>query len=218
MKVVGTRLPPPSLSTRLHTGTRTKHFLVEHAPFTRCLLSGRISRRSYERLVESLYFVYAEMEAVLECHRRHPVLSLLDFTELRRRPSLEEDLAFWMGPTWRTSTSLSPATRMYVARIRAVADQDPLLLVGHLYTRYLGDLSGGQIVGRAIERAFGLTEGGARFYRFGPDRAGLAERYRARLDALPVDGLEAELIVAEASETFGLNLNLFEELARGEER
>ncbi|HVH47058.1 MAG TPA: biliverdin-producing heme oxygenase [Labilithrix sp.] len=204
-----------ALSTMLRTGTAAVHSCAERLPFARALVSGRIGRCSYERLVESLYFVYAEMEAALERNRGHPALALLDFAELRRLRSLEEDLAYWVGPSWRTSASPSPATALYSARVRCAVEHDPILLVGHLYTRCLGDLSGGQLVGRAVERTFRLEEGrGAAFYRFAaiPDRTKFKEGYRARLDALPIDGRGADLIVAEAKEAFALTMQLFDEL------
>lgn len=39
----------------------------------------------------------------------------------------------------------SPCTLEYMNRIRAVGRDAPELLVAHAYTRYLGDLSGGQV-------------------------------------------------------------------------
>ena len=48
---------------------------------------------------------------------------------------------------WRSKIKPSPATRKYVAQIEKVAASDePELLVGHLYSRYLGDLFGGQMM------------------------------------------------------------------------
>lgn len=60
--------------------------------------------------------------------------------------------------------------RAYVDRINTVADfPDPSPLLAHSYTRYLGDLSGGQFIRKTIIKAYGLDEAGGlgvEFYEF----------------------------------------------------
>ena len=59
----------------------------------------------------------------------------------------------------------------YVTRIADLADSsDPSPLLAHAYVRYLGDLSGGQVIRRAIAKAYGVESAdsaGTRFYEFG---------------------------------------------------
>lgn len=205
----------PPLSLLLRNGTGAKHRRAEKSPFVRALLFGRVAPDVYARYVQSLYFVYAELEGALDQHRAHPIVSQLDFQELRRLPRLEEDLAWWCRRAGRAPALPSRATQAYRGRIRAVAESAPILLVGHLYTRYLGDLSGGQAIGRALERAFGLVQGaGVAFYRFGVTECGrLRDSFRARLDQIVLDRASAELVVAEAGSAFEHTERLFEELA-----
>ncbi len=215
MSVHQERTERPPLSLLLRRETSAKHRLAEDAPFVRSLLAGRVARCVYARFVESLYFVYSELERALDRHGSHPIVAPLDVPELRRVYSLEVDLSTWVGPCWRGSVSPSAATRAYAERIRAVADEAPVLLVGHLYTRYLGDLSGGQLLGRAVERTFGPSASVA-FYRFGPaaERARLKALFRAHLDAVPIDAATSVPVVAEACRVFDHNTQLFDELAR----
>jgi heme oxygenase len=87
--------------------------------------------------------------------------------------------------------------------------------VAHHYTRYLGDLAGGQVVGKVLERTYGVTGPGALFYDFSalgsPSR--FRARYRALLDAAPWDDIEQRRVADEAVRAFELNIAVFEELA-----
>jgi heme oxygenase len=185
------------LSSLLREGTREKHRLAEEAPFVRALLAGRVLHGAYACLLQSLRFIYSEMEAVLD--------GRFDLPGLRRLPALEEDLSWW-SPYERPTPS--PATRAYVERIRACS---PAQRVGHFYTRYLGDLYGGEVLMRAVARTFGLSHEGLAFYRF-DDRVQLRQRFREALDGVEVDAATSERIVAEACRAFDHNARLFEEL------
>ena len=93
-----------------------------------------------------------------------------------------------------------------------------------MYTRYLGDLSGGQILRRAAVRAYGLTPpggttldavDGVRFYDFRligkPTKLRrFKDEYRRRLDDLRV--ADGDLVVAEAVAAFRRNTQLLKEL------
>lgn len=202
------------LSTMLREGTKSAHSLAESASFVKSFLKGVVDRDAYRRLVANLHAVYASMEAAHRRHQHHPVLGPLFFPELHRQASLEADLAFFYGPDWRSAVTVSPATRRYVERIATLDATTPDLLVAHLYTRYLGDLSGGQILAKIAHRALGLGDEGLAFYRFDavPDGKAFKERYRRTLDALPLAEGRAEAVVAEAVDAFGLNKAVFDEL------
>jgi heme oxygenase len=62
----------------------------------------------------------------------------------------------------------SKATSDYIQRLEFIAQKEPLLLLSHAYTRYLGDLSGGKILARVAKRALNLQkdDSGLRFYQF----------------------------------------------------
>ena len=87
--------------------------------------------------------------------------------------------------------------------------------MGHSYTRYLGDLSGGQILKNIAQRAMNLADDeGVAFYEFPtiPDEAEFKVGYRSSIDAAPVDEAMADRIVEEANDAFGTNMVLFQEL------
>ncbi|TCD55737.1 heme oxygenase [Synechococcus sp. BS56D] len=206
-----------ALASQLREGTKKAHTMAENTGFVSCFLKGVVDKASYRILVADLYFVYDAMEQEIGKLRAagHPVVGPVGFPELNRRESLEQDLAFYFGEGWRNSVKATPAAQEYVARIHQIAQESPELLVGHHYTRYIGDLSGGQILKAIAQKAMNLGEhDGLRFYAFDaiPDEKGFKANYRATLDALPIDQATADRIVAEANHAFHLNMTMFQEL------
>jgi heme oxygenase (biliverdin-producing, ferredoxin) len=204
-----------NLASKLREGTKKSHSMAENTGFIACFLKGTVEKNSYRKLVANLYFVYSAMEEEMAKHQSHPVLSRVFFPELDRKQSLEQDLAFYFGSNWRDQVAPSTATQAYVARIHQVADQDPELLVAHLYTRYLGDLSGGQILKKIAQNAMNLTDGnGTCFYEFDriEDEKAFKQNYRQAMDELPIDEAKADLIVDEANDAFAKNMIMFKEL------
>ena len=106
------------------------------------------------------------------------------------------------------------ATQEYLDRLRSSWTW-PGGYVAHHYTRYLGDLSGGQHIGRVAAEAYGLTPThGGRFARF--DALGDPHRfkadYRQALDDAPWDEAEQERVIDEIREAYRLNSAVFVDL------
>jgi heme oxygenase len=204
-----------NLSTELREGTKKAHTMAENMGFVRCFLRGVVEKNSYRKLVSNFYYAYTAMEEALERHKDHPVVSTIYFPELHRRASLEADLAYYYGPTWRDQITMTPGGQAYVDRIREVSNTQPELLVSHSYTRYIGDLSGGQILKGIAQRAMNLSDGeGTAFYEFPSiaDEKAFKVNYRESMDSAPVDEAMIVAIVEEANEAFGMNMEMFKEL------
>merc|ERR1719158_1648718 len=102
-------------------------------------------------MIKDLYWVYNALEEAARQCKDDPLFGAVNFpAQLEREPSLEQDMTFYFGPSWRELPECEPseACRKYVARIREVVTEQPALLIAHTYTRYLGDLSGGQVLMR----------------------------------------------------------------------
>ena len=178
-----------------------------------------VDKEQYKQLIANFYFVYRAMEEEIEKRRGDSTLGKLFFTELNRVPALEQDLRYFYGPIWRSIVQPTDQCQRYVNRIREVAQDQPELLVGHHYTRYLGDLSGGQILKGIAEKALELSDGnGLNFYEFETisDKKGFKTTYRTALDTLPIDQSVANSIIVEANYAFRLNMNMFDELEGNE--
>ena len=204
-----------NLATKLREGTKKAHTMAENVGFIKCFLKGVVEKTSYRKLVSNLYFVYSAMEEEMERLQTHPIISKIYFQQLNRRKSLEQDLTYYYGPNWRELVAPSAATKDYVQRIREISASQPELLIAHSYTRYIGDLSGGQILKKIAQKGMNLAEGeGTAFYEFKDisDEKAFKANYRAALNELPIDEATADQIVEEANATFGMNMRLFQEL------
>ena len=129
------------------------------------------------------------LEEESEKHKEHELFKVVHFPkELGRLQGLEEDMEFYFGEEWRERVLMSDATKAYVDRIHEVADKDPALLIAHHYTRYLGDLSGGQILRKMAMKAMDLpsTGEGVQFYVFEniSDAKKFKNMYRSHLDEI----------------------------------
>lgn len=204
-----------NLASKLRVGTKKAHTMAENVGFVKCFLKGVVEKTSYRKLVANLYFVYTAMEEEMEKLNNHPIVEKINFRELHRGRSLEQDLTYYYGANWREQIKLSPAGEAYVKRIREIAATAPELLVAHSYTRYLGDLSGGQILKNIAVTGMNLTEGqGTAFYEFADisDEKAFKNKYRQTLDELPIDDATGDRIVDEANDAFGMNMKMFQEL------
>jgi heme oxygenase len=203
------------LATQLREGTSKSHTMAENVNFIKSFLGGVIDKGSYTEMLSKLYFVYEAIENAMEKNKEHEYIKPIYFPELNRTESLKEDLIFHYGEDWLENVTLSKATLDYVNRINTVSKEKPELLVAHAYTRYLGDLSGGQILKKIAQRSMGLEGNkGLAFYEFNEvsDEAQFKLNYKAALDSLPIKENEASQIIAEANTAFTLNMNIFSEL------
>ena len=204
-----------NLATQLREGTSKAHSMAENVSFVKSFLGGVVDKESYRKLVSNLYFVYSAMEEAMEKNQDNPIIAPIYFRELNRRKSLEKDLEYFYGENWRTTILISDATQLYVDRIAMVSEERPELLVAHAYTRYLGDLSGGQILKKIAQRAMNLSDGkGLSFYEFDDvnDEQQFKQNYKKALDSLGLDLNLADQIVAEANLSFTMNMKMFQEL------
>ncbi len=206
------------LSELIRDSTRTRHAEAEESPFMADLLGARLGVAAYARYTEQLWFVYLALEDSARELAGDPVAGPFLRPELSRIAALKRDLRHLCGPDWPASASPLPATAGYAKRIRQVAAEWPAGFVAHHYTRYLGDLSGGQVIRGIVERTWGFDRkgDGVRFYVFDEIKnpAAFKREYRAALDALDVDEVEAQRVVEECRRAFAWNSAMFADLAR----
>jgi heme oxygenase len=205
-----------SFSERIKAASWTAHRHAEESPFVHSLLSGELSREEYARLVAQHYFVYDALEAGALVMAEDAVAGPFVHPALARVPSLEADLAYLLGDDWRVQIKPTDATTAYCNRLREIVTTWPGGFVAHHYVRYMGDLSGGQVIRRVVQRAYELEDNqGAAFYVFDgiEDRAEFKAHYRSLLDAAPWSNDEQERIIAEVLAGYEYNSTMMESLA-----
>lgn len=216
-----------ALSAQLKEGTQEAHAEAERVQFVRALLERRAPLAAYCALLAALRIVYVSLETAAErtgLASTDPQIRLICVelsSMLRRVEMIDRDLdhfatidaqAVSEAKTWAMN---SLAVTLYARRLAGL--DDPELLVAHLYTRYLGDLSGGQILKRAVKRAYlGNDDSrGVDLYNF-PNIGGPVQLrkfknlYRQALDALHL--ADVRPVVEEAVRAFRYNTALLMEL------
>jgi heme oxygenase len=206
------------LSGQLRTTTSAAHLAAEGTPFVTQLMAGTLSLADYCRMMVNLYAIYDELERQLERNAADPSIRHIASSHLARRAAIEADLVQLMGRQWRESGQLETATSSYLDRLQSIGLREPPRLVAHAYVRYMGDLSGGQMMSRAVRPMLGANADQAlHFYHFGSSSevAALKARFRDGLDRI---GAESESlgasIIEEALIAFKSAKTLFEQLAR----
>jgi heme oxygenase (biliverdin-producing, ferredoxin) len=204
-----------SFSARLRAATWSDHGDNETSAYMSALTEGRLARDEYAALVAQLHPVYDLLERAADRMAADPVAGRFDLPGLRRLDALEADLAFFYGPGWRDRVRPDESTARYCDRLREVCFDWPGGFVAHHYTRYLGDLSGGQYIGQQVRRTLELPAGadGVRFYRFPGKPKAYKDRYREMLDAAPWDAAEQDRVIGEVKTAYRLNAAVTEELS-----
>lgn len=218
---------PVGLAAALRIGTSAAHRDAERGSFVHALIRGQLPRSTYLDYLRGLQAIYIALETALETARESHQTRDLVGPELLRAPAIARDLrnlgAAELAPNLAANlaadlAAIAPA-RAYADRLRDLADRDPTLLIAHAYTRYLGDLSGGQLLRRGAARCLGLTATpgtpGLEFYDFPaiPDLDAYKRQFRTRLDALPLRPDQAAAVVDEARRAFADTAALFNALA-----
>lgn len=208
---------PQDLSEASKGATKEVYTLAENAEIMRNFRKGQVTRDGFKMVMASLYHIYVALEEEIECNKQNPVFAPLYFPEeLHRKAALEQDMAFWYGPQWQKTIPYTPATQLYVSRLHEVGRAHPELLVAHAYTRYLGDLSGGQVLKKISQKALSLPSSGEglAFFTFpnidNPTK--FKQLYRARMNTLEMTPEVKQRVTEEAKTAFLLNIELFEEL------
>lgn len=204
-------------SQALRERTWASHGDSEGADFMKDLMTGKGTRDDYIALVAQHYFIYEAIEAAAEHFAHDSDAAPFITSQLTRLPALEADLEFLIGADWREHITPVPTAAAYAARVREIAAKDWAGgFIAHHYTRYLGDLSGGQVIRTIMQREFGFETNGVGFYLFDQiaQPKEFKNTYREQLDAVQWDDAERDRVINEVLAAYKFNTDLFVDLSR----
>jgi heme oxygenase len=200
---------PDDLSSALRIRTGALHRRAERTGVIADMLGGQVSRGAYSLFLRNLLPAYQAMEVGLEGHRMTPGVGELARPEVYRSNALEADLIKLEGPRWREALPLLPAGARYADCVMTAAEGDGVALIGHAYVRYLGDLSGGQILKRLLAKSLSITPTALSFYDFPEirDLGAYKQSFRDALNRSTREGDRARVIDAAVA-GFSMNVSL----------
>ncbi|HEX7132443.1 MAG TPA: biliverdin-producing heme oxygenase [Iamia sp.] len=198
-------------STTLRERTMADHGDAEGSTLMSELVGGTLDRARMGDMLAQHLLVYRALETAARDLAGDPVVAPFLLPGLERTEALEADVRLLLGADALSSVVARPGTAAYVARLEAVGSWAGGF-VAHHYTRYLGDLSGGQHIRRIVEKAY--PDLPIRFYTFEAIESpkALKDRYRELLDEAPWSADEQDRIVAEVRQAYRLNQEMFASL------
>ncbi|KAM9482196.1 heme oxygenase-like [Clarias gariepinus] len=204
------------LSEQIKSVTKESHVRAENTELMLAFQKANISLDQYKLLLSSLYKIYEALEEELDKNASQDSVAPIYFPqELARLPAIKKDLEHFYGPDWKEKVTVPAATLRYAQRLREVGSEHPEYLVAHAYTRYLGDLSGGQVLGRIAQKSLGLKTGdGLTFFTF-PSVSSpnlFKQLYRSRMNSIELTETQRQGVLEEAVRAFEFNIQVFEEL------
>lgn len=209
---------PTTFSARLRQATRSDHTEAESADFISTLMQGERRGSDYVLLLAQYRPLYGALEQATATRRAEPALAELLDPALDRLAAIDADLprlVEWAGMA--SIPDAVPEALAYAERIRSVDEEpDGARLVAHHYLRYLGDLSGGQVIGRLVARHYGVPAAALSMWQFdGIEKPKVyKDRYRELLDAFGTGPAIEQAVVDEAALGFRLNREMFAGLGR----
>jgi len=204
----------PSLADHLRASSSGQHRDTETRSFITELMSGTLSLADYTRYLGQYAWVYEALEQLVDRVSQVDRIELFD-PALDRLPAIESDLAALGVLDWRREHPPLPATTAYIEHLQGLTNADSVRCLAHHYTRYLGDLSGGQAIAALVARHYGAAPEQLGFYRFDAinNIVQYKRSYRDKLNALSLPQADVDTLVAEVDAAFTYNGAVFDGLA-----
>lgn len=226
------------ISELLRTETREIHEEIHHSEAASKLVSGELARSEYIRFLFMLWHIYDELERGLFEHRENPVIFQIYHPRVfSRATAVSFDICHHLDTvTWQTDpfyveffVNIPKPVNEYIERLKYLGrpeatPEEASLLASHAYVRYLGDLSGGQIIKRKIIKAYDMFDDGEglAFYNFRTldprtgDRPAemhevrkIKDWFRRGIDEAVTTTETKAALITEANRAFRYNARLF---------
>lgn len=197
--------PAGTTSQMMKDGCWDLHQSAESAELPKRLVKGEVPRDLYIRMLSQYYPFATELDRLIAAHRGQvSELDGLVEESQYQGPYLEADLRYFgVEPS---SVEPLPAVRSAIEEVRRVAEESPLLLLAYHYVRE-GANNGNRFVAMKLRPALGLPEDGSGLRHldpYGSDQRALWDRFKQRLDDLPLTAEQQRRLVSAGRRMFVL--------------
>jgi len=201
-----------SFVDRMKKETWDEHEASKDSRFANGIMSGEFGQRGFIEWQRALYPVYVKLEKILQGKRKDPVIHIFDHRKLDRSQRIYNDLVS-LGTDPILDPSPLKTLPPYIAAIEK-ASSVPQRLMAYHYTRYMGDMNGGQVIARAMENICGIDKEALTCYDFSEigDGYHYRKQYKTLLELSPWTEEEREAFIDEAKIAYARNADFFEEL------
>lgn len=201
----------PQLADLMRESSQADHQDAENSSFIAELMTGQLSLLHYRALLAQYAYIYAALDAsASELRSAGLYRALLDARLERSAPMLAD-----LDALGATAVDPLASTGEYVDRIRQVSASAPHRYLAHHYVRFLGDLSGGQILSRKIQQHYGARQQELTAWDFSElgKLKPYKDQYRNELNILQLNPQRVQDVLDEVRLAFGFNKALFHELS-----
>lgn len=195
-------------SARLKASTATIHDEVEHTNFMVKLMEGQLDANAYSLLLKQYEVIYEILEKRSRDYADDSIFAPFYDANLSRYERIRHDLQELRA----TDLPVMAAAEAYAAHLERL--DRPEQVIAHHYTRYLGDLSGGQAIGALMGRHYALPGSALTMWDFtdlGKTKP-YKDSYRLRLNEIASTGGDEQIVIDETMTAFKLNGELLAEL------
>lgn len=196
------------LSQLVREASKEVHTATERSPFMIALMRGEIGSDAYADYITQLAAIYEALEKWDDASNPWPMFD----RRLDRYERLICDIEAIGGVYVVCHKTVEYVTHLN----KLVQEKDWTRLLAHHYTRYLGDLSGGQAIASLVTRNLMIPPHFLSFYEFDDigDKVRYKENYREGLDSLNFSDKQQEIFINEVILAFEYTQNIFAELGK----
>lgn len=180
------------MATSLKDLTWSNHIKAEKTAFMKRMLKRQITPREYYIYLSNQLVMYHSLEHYAEENNLFEGIE-----DIKRVFNIQEDLISMESEHGFKVPHTLKSTEQYISHITKIQD-DPDKLLAHMYVRYFGDLSGGQIIKK-------LVPGPTYYYEFGERAEALKGIFASKLKVSLAD---------EANTCFIMTIDFLNELER----
>lgn len=192
------------ITEQIKARTAESHKAAERTDFMKNLFSGDLPIESYIKYLSVLMYIYDTLEATIKDNLDDDLVASIFDEKLERSWQISSDLGN-LDKVVAFNGKLTDYINEYMIMI---GEASPVELVAHHYIRYLGDLSGGQMLKGMLKQNYGLSDNQLSFYEFDLDAKTYREAYKEKLNSLIKKEADVNLFIDTVNKIYGVTTKI----------